>query len=147
MADDDISLTADQYLAKANAARAAVFYATWKATERIVVTSVRWLAEAQHRTRMAHTTYRTLHALTDRQLDDIGLSRDEISSVADAVAHNPPASGLTIAELRKARPLTTDSGSAQATWLPGPDERRRKRDLSPHLRAVGAATDSERAVG
>ena len=146
MADDDISLTADQYLDKANAARAAVFYAAWKAVGRALVRSFRWLAEAHHRALLTRKTYRTLHALSDRQLNDIGLSRHEISSVADAVANNPPATRLTIAELRQARPLTTDSDTAPAMWLAGSDERRRKRAPWVYRRPVSTATDSERAA-
>lgn len=147
MTHDDISFTADQYLAEANVARSAVFYTAWKAIGRIVAASARWLAEAHQRARMARKTYRTLHALSDRQLNDIGLSRDEIGSVAEAVVHAPPTTGLTIAELRQARPLMADSRSVQVAQLPGSDERWRKRAPSANSQLVGTPPEPNYAVG
>ena len=52
------------------------------------------------RERRARETYRELNRLSDRELNDIGLLRGEIATIADAVTSQPPRTGLTLADLR-----------------------------------------------
>ncbi len=59
------------HLRKANEARSAAFYATWRA----VTAPFRRLVEAARRARGERETYRELNRLNDSQLTDIGISR------------------------------------------------------------------------
>lgn len=52
------------------------------------------------RERRARETYRELSRLSDRELNDIGLLRGEIATIADAVTSQPPRTGVTLADLR-----------------------------------------------
>jgi uncharacterized protein YjiS (DUF1127 family) len=88
-------------LRKANEERSAAYYATW----RTVTAPVRGLVEALRRAYREGKTHRALSRLSDRQLRDIGISRSEIGSVAQAVAAEPPEAGLTLAELRQRRSI------------------------------------------
>jgi uncharacterized protein YjiS (DUF1127 family) len=108
------------HLRKANEARSATFYAAWRA----VTAPVRGLIEALRRVRRERETYGALSRLNDRQLQDIGLSRSEIGSIAQAVAAEPPEAGLTIAELRQTRRIVPAGRDAQVVPLPRADERR-----------------------
>ena len=85
------------HLRKANEARSAAFYANWRA----VTAPVRGLVEALRRFRSERETYGELSRLSDHMLKDIGISRSEIGSVAQAVAAEPTEAGLTLAELRQ----------------------------------------------
>ncbi len=87
------------HLRKVNEERSAAYYANWRA----VTAAFRGVIEAVRRFRSERETYHALSRLSDHQLRDIGLSRSEIGSVAQAVAVEPPEAGLTIAELRQTR--------------------------------------------
>ncbi len=89
--------TLRDHLRKANEERSAAFYATWRA----VTAPVRGLIEAVRRFRGERGTYGRLSRLNDRMLRDIGISRSEIGSIAQAVAAEPTEAGLTLAELRQ----------------------------------------------
>ncbi len=89
------------HLRKVNEERSAAFYAAWRAA----TAAVRGLIEALRRAYREGKTHRALSRLSDRQLRDIGISRSEIGSVAQAVAADPPEAGLTLAELRQTRSI------------------------------------------
>jgi len=108
------------HLRKANEKRSAAYYATWRA----VTAAVRGLIEAVRRFRGERETYRKLSRLNDRQLQDIGISRSEIGSIAKTVAAEPPEAGLTIAELRQIRQTAPAGHDAQVAPLPRADQRR-----------------------
>ncbi len=107
-------------LRKANEERSAAYYATW----RTVTAPVRGLIEALRRAYREGKTHRALSRLSDRQLRDIGISRSEIGSVAQAVAAEPLAAGLTLAELRQTRSNFSAGRDAQVVALPRADQRR-----------------------
>jgi len=90
-----------EHLRAANEARAARLYGAWKAAGNSLAAPFRGFAEAIRRTRRARRTNRELSALSDRQLRDIGLHRAQIADVAEAVAAQAPATGLSIADLRQ----------------------------------------------
>ncbi len=125
------------HLRKANEARSAAFYATWRA----VTAPFRGLVEALRRARGERETYRELSRLNDRQLRDIGISRSEIGSVAQAVAAEPPEAGLTIAELRQTRRIALAGRDAQVVPLPRADQRRSRADswAAPQTPAAASA--------
>ncbi len=108
------------HLRTANEARSAAYYATWRA----VTAPFRGLVEALRRVRRERETYGRLSRLNDRQLKDIGISRSEIGSIAQAVAAEPPEAGLTIAELRQIRQTAPVGHDAQVAPLPRADQRR-----------------------
>ncbi len=108
------------HLRKVNEERAAAFYAAWRA----VTAPVRGLIEAVRRVRRERETYGALSRLSDRHLQDIGISRSEIGSVAQAVAAEPPEAGLTIAELRQTRSFIPAGRDVQVVPLPRADQRR-----------------------
>ncbi len=93
------NLALRDHLRKANEERSAAFYATWRA----VTAPVRGLIEVLRRVRRERETYGRLSRLSDYMLKDIGISRSEIGSIAQAVAATAPEAGLTIAELRQIR--------------------------------------------
>ena len=129
--------TLSGHLRKANEERAAAFYATW----RVVASSVRGLIEAVRRARRASETYGSLSRLNDRQLQDIGISRSEIGSVAQAVAEAPPGAGLTIAELRRSRQPAPAGHDARVVPLVRADQRRGSRAAPQPATAVAAESD------
>jgi len=88
------------HLRRANEARAAAFYAAFKAVAEVVATPVRYLAERLRRARRARQAYHALDGLSDRTLRDIGLSRSEIRSIAYGIADLPDGTDVTLAELR-----------------------------------------------
>ncbi len=108
------------HLRKANEARSAAYYANWRA----VTAPFRGLVEALRRVRRERETYGRLSRLNDRQLKDIGISRSEIGSIAQAVAAEPPEAGLTIAELRQIRQTAPTGRDAHVVSLPRADQRR-----------------------
>ena len=108
------------HLHKVNEERSAAYYATWRA----VTAPFRGLLEALRRARGKRETYRNLSRLNDRMLKDIGISRSEIGSIAQAVAAEPPEAGLTIAELRQIRQTAPTGRDAQVVSPPRADQRR-----------------------
>jgi uncharacterized protein YjiS (DUF1127 family) len=108
------------HLRDVNEERSAAFYATWRA----VTAPIHGLIEALRRARRERETFGALSRLSDRQLQDIGISRSEIGSIAQAVAVEPPEVGLTITDLRQTRSNVLSGHDAQVVPLPGVDERR-----------------------
>ena len=108
------------HLHKVNEERSAAYYATWRA----VTAPVRGFIEAVRRFRRERETYGRLSSLSDHMLKDIGISRSEIGSIAQAVAAEPPEAGLTIAELRQARSVAPAGRDAPVVPLPRADQRR-----------------------
>ncbi len=83
------------HLRKVSEERVAASYAPWRA----VIAPFRGLMEALRRARRERETYRELSRFSDCMLNDIGISRSEIGSIAQAVA--VAEAGMTIAELRQ----------------------------------------------
>jgi uncharacterized protein YjiS (DUF1127 family) len=108
------------HLRSVNEERSAALYATWRA----VTAPVRGLIEAVRRARREGVTFGALSRLNDRQLQDIGISRSEIGSVAQAVAATAPEAGLTVKDLRQTRSFVPAGRDAAVVALPGADERR-----------------------
>jgi uncharacterized protein YjiS (DUF1127 family) len=122
------------HLRKVNEERSSAFYATWRA----VTTRVGGLIEAVRRARRASETYGSLSRLNDRQLQDIGISRSEIGSIAQAVAEAPPGGGLTIAELQRSRQTAPAGPDARVVPLARADQRRGSRAAAQPASAVPA---------
>jgi len=122
------------HLRDVNEERSSAFYATWRA----VTTRVGGLIEAVRRARRASETYGSLSRLNDRQLQDIGISRSEIGSIAQAVAEAPPGDGLTIAELRRSRQTAPAGPDARVVPLARADPRRGSRAAAQPASAVPA---------
>ncbi len=141
------------HLRKVNEARSAAFYATWRAA----TAPVRGLIEVLRRARRERQTYGELSRLNDRQLKDIGISRSEIGSIAQAVAVEPPEAGLTIAELRQTRSIVPAGrrGAVINVWrsirgpvpLPRADQRRSRADswAAPQTPAAASAQRDQAA--
>ena len=127
------------HLRKANEERSAAFYATWRA----VTAPFRELVEAVRRFRGERETYGRLSRLSNHMLKDIGISRSEIGSIAQAVAAEPPEAGLTIAELRQIRQTAPVGHDAQVAPLPHADQRR-SRGGSRAAPQTPAAASAER---
>jgi uncharacterized protein YjiS (DUF1127 family) len=108
------------HLRTVNEERSAAFYATWRAA----TAPVRRLIEAVRRARRERETYGSLSRLDDRRLQDIGISRSEIGSIAQAAAEVPPGTELTIAELRQTRQTAPAGRDARVVALPGAGQRR-----------------------
>jgi uncharacterized protein YjiS (DUF1127 family) len=106
------------HLRTANEARAAAYYAAWRALTAPFHALVQALGQAVGQTRRAGETFRALNRLSDRQLQDIGISRSEIGSVANMIAAKPLAAGMTIAELRQTESIA--SASIGVTVTPRP---------------------------
>ena len=98
-----------------NEARAATYYAAWRALTAPLRALVRALDRTLGQARRAGETFRALNRLSDRQLQDIGISRSEIGSVANAIAAKPLATGTTLAELRQAEIVTSPGNDVAAT--------------------------------
>ncbi len=125
------------HLRKVNEERSAAFYATWRA----VTAPFRGLVEALRRANRERETYGALSRLNDRHLQDIGISRSEIGSVAKAVAAEPPETGLTIADLRRIRSGASAGRDARVAPLPRADQRRGRAGswVAPQSTAAAAA--------
>ncbi len=142
------------HLRTVNEERSAAFYATWRA----VTAPFRGLVEALHRANRERETYGALSRLNDRHLQDIGISRSEIGSIAQAVAAEPPEAGLTIAELRQTRSVVPAGrrGAVINVWrsirgpvpLPRADQRRGRAGswVAPQSTAAASA-QRDRAAG
>lgn len=91
----------DEIALRARAARAAVLASAIRALVHAVSAPLQGIAAARRRARRAQETYRQLSRLSDHDLNDIGLLRAEIGSVADALAAEPRAARLTVADLRR----------------------------------------------
>ncbi len=102
------------HLRRANEERSAAFYAAWRA----VTAPLRRFIEALRRVRRKRETYGALSHLNDRQLQDIGFSRSEIGSIAQAIAAELPEAGVTIAELRQTRSFVAARRDADVVELP-----------------------------
>jgi len=122
------------HLRKVNEERSAAFYATWRA----VTARVGGLVEAVRRARRASETYGRLSRLDDRQLRDIGISRSEIGSIAQAVVEAPPGDGLTIAELRQSRQTATAGPNARVVPLASAGQRRGSRVVAAEPGRIAA---------
>jgi len=132
------------HLRKVNEERSAAFYATWRA----VSAPFRGLVEAVRRVRGDGQTYDALSRLSDRQLQDIGISRSEIGEIAQAVAVERPEAGLTLAELRRTRRLAPAGRDAPVLALPGADQRRSRGGSRGAAQSTAAAsTGRDRAAG
>lgn len=109
------------HLHRGSEARAAAFYAAYKA----VAAAFGKVAERVRRAREARQTYHALAGLSDRTLKDIGISRSEILDVALGVHELPSDSHPTLAELRGVRsdvaaeviPLAADPAPRQDNEL------------------------------
>ena len=99
----------EPYLRRAREERAAVVYAGWKAVTGAVGGAFRGLVERIRRARRARRTAEALSGLSDRQLQDIGLTRGEIGSVSLAAAAEPAEARATLSELRRAEAARGDS--------------------------------------
>ncbi len=132
------------YVRAVNEERSAADDATWRA----ITAPVRGLIEVLRRVRRERETYRNLSRLSDRQLRDVGLSRSEIGSVAQAVAAEPPEAGLTIAELRQTRRIALAGRDAPVVPLPRADQRRGRAGswVAPQSTAAASA-QRDRAAG
>jgi uncharacterized protein YjiS (DUF1127 family) len=126
------------HLRKANEARAAALYSAWRA----VTAPLRGLAEALRRARRQHQTYGALIRLSDRTLNDIGISRSEIGSIAQAIAAEPLEAGLTIADLRRVRSSAFTGRDAPVVPLPRAVERR----VRGAAQATAASAQQDRAA-
>ncbi len=122
------------HLRKVNEERSAAFYATWRA----VTAGVGGLIEAVRRARRASETYGRLSRLDDRQLQDIGISRSEIGSIAQAVAEATPGTGLTIADLRRSRQTAPAGHDARVVPLARAEQRRGSRAAPQPASAIPA---------
>lgn len=135
-----------EQLREASEARAAAFYAAWKATVRVLVDPVRALVERIHHARRARATYRELSALSDHHLRDIGLFRAEIAGIADAVAASSPDVGLTLAELRQVRSAPSASRGSRREALPREDRRPRSAATEATVRSPAPSAENQRAA-
>ncbi len=86
--------------------------APWRA----VTAPFRGLMEALRRARRERETYRELSRFSDCMLKDIGISRSEIGSIAQAVG--VAKAGMTIAELRSIEAELDERGRLE--WEPRP---------------------------
>ncbi|MHA1529857.1 MAG: DUF1127 domain-containing protein [Alphaproteobacteria bacterium] len=131
------------HLRTVNEARSAAFYATWRAA----TAPVRGLIEKVRRARRERETYGSLSRLNDRTLQDIGLSRSEIGSVAQAVAATAPEAGLTLAELRQTQSHVPVGRDARVVPLSRAGQRRYQgaSQIAPQS-ATAAAVERDRAA-
>ena len=89
-------------LRRANEARSAAVYAAWRGVLRTLGGAVRGVVAAFDEARRRRRTYFALNELSDRQLQDIGLTRGDIHSVAEATARMPTGLYPSVADLREA---------------------------------------------
>jgi len=131
------------YVRNAKEERSAAFYAAWRA----VTALFRGFIGAVRRFRRERETYGRLSSLSDHMLKDIGISRSEIGSIAQAVAAEPPEAGLTIAELRQTRRIALAGRDAQVVPLPRADQRRSRADswAAPQTPAAASAQRDQAA--
>jgi uncharacterized protein YjiS (DUF1127 family) len=104
------------HLRRADEARAAAYYAAFRAVARVVAAPFQFLAERLRRVRQARETYHALAGLSDHSLRDIGLSRSEIRDIALGIAELPRGTDVTLADLRGVR--SESSGHDDASPLP-----------------------------
>lgn len=88
------------HLRRANEERSAAVYAFVQWVGRVVSGTGRGVAAAVRRAQRRRRTYRELSGLSDRALQDIGLTRHELGHVAMQAADADPETGLTLAALR-----------------------------------------------
>jgi uncharacterized protein YjiS (DUF1127 family) len=108
------------HLRKANEERSAAYYANW----RTITAPFRGLIEVLRRARRERETYRELSRFSDCMLNDIGISRSEIGSVAQAVAVGSAEDGMTIAELRQIQRTASAGRDAHVVPLSRAEQRR-----------------------
>lgn len=133
-----------QLLRQANEARAAAYYAAWRATVRVLGAPFRRLAAA---IRTAHRVRRTrdaLAALGDHQLADIGLHRGEIAGIARAVAAEPAGARVALSDLPRLRDVAERRDvrarhPRPAPWSARPAPRRAAEPAEPGRRDRRAA--------
>jgi uncharacterized protein YjiS (DUF1127 family) len=112
------------HLRRANEARAAAYYAAFKAVAEAVAKPIRHLAERLRRARRARQTYHALAGLSDHNLRDIGLSRSEVHSIAHGIAELPDGTDATLAELRGIRREVPAGDDVPSARRPAAEARR-----------------------
>jgi uncharacterized protein YjiS (DUF1127 family) len=112
-------------LRAANEARAATYYAAWRALTAPLRALQQALGQTLGQARREGENFRALNRLSDRQLHDIGISRSEIGIVAKAIAAKPLEAGMTIAELRQTESIASAGGGVTATPRPHVAQHRR----------------------
>lgn len=135
-----------EQLRRANEARAAAYYAAWRATVRALGNAFEGLAAAVARGRRKRRTYLALQALSDRELQDIGLVRGEIEGISAAAAAVPHGVYPRVSDLRQDR-LSGAGGRAQETPDLAPSGRRRRKRGPWVARPSLPAVQRARAVG
>lgn len=116
----------DSYLQMAKAKRAAMFYAAAKAVARALSASTRGIVDRLRRLVAEHQTYRKLSALSDHRLQDIGIDRNEIASVARGVTVRAADFDATIAKSRRGPVLSSGGTQADVFDFPRCDESQRR---------------------
>lgn len=139
-----------QQLRQANEARAAAFYAAFRAVVGAVRSRLQGLAQRLEANRRARATYRELSMLNDHQLSDIGLSRSELLFVARSIGAEAGDSDVTLADLPRIR--SGEAVGPQVTPLPRPHADRRGRPApwaaKQHVAAADqAARQAPQALG
>jgi uncharacterized protein YjiS (DUF1127 family) len=124
------------HLRQANEERAAAFYAAFTALGRAIAAPVEWLLKGLRSTDRKRATYQALSRLSDHQLQDIGVWRSEIASVAEAVAKQPPEVEVTLADLRNIRSGQPVDGGGAARPVVQLDEQRSRATERPARRAA-----------
>jgi uncharacterized protein YjiS (DUF1127 family) len=135
-----------EQLRRANEARAATYYAAWRAIARALGNAFEGLAAAVARARRKRRTYLALQALSDRQLRDIGLVRGEIENISAAAAAAPHGVYPRVSDLRQDGPYGAGGQAQETPGLAASDRRRGKRG-SWVARPSPPATQRARAAG
>ena len=134
----------ESHLRKAREARAAAFYATYKALGRAASVPLRRLFKWVGHTRRVRKTRRELSALSPHLLQDIGIARGDIPAVAEALAARAPKSGLTLRQLRRAEIDDPAGSEVRAVPLTGNAQTRPASSQATAAQPVDHPTERER---